>query len=67
MAPDGQFFEDVYIATWNEKTNNWNEAVPVEGVVNTNEHDAATSISADGQQMLVYQNILGNQHLLSIR
>lgn len=59
MAPDGQFFEDVFIATWNEKTNNWNEAVPVEGAVNTNEHDAATSISADGQQMLVYQNILG--------
>jgi outer membrane protein OmpA-like peptidoglycan-associated protein/tetratricopeptide (TPR) repeat protein len=59
MAPDGQFFEDVFIATWNDKTNNWNKATPAEGAVNTDEHDAATSISADGQQMLVYQNILG--------
>lgn len=59
LAQDGQFFEDIFITTWNESTYDWNEAKPLVGAVNTPGHDAVTSITADGQSMLVYQNIVG--------
>ncbi|MDQ3192477.1 MAG: tetratricopeptide repeat protein [Bacteroidota bacterium] len=56
---DGKYFEDIYISTYNDSTNKWSVAESVEGRLNTEFHDAALSISADGKQIFVYKNIPG--------
>lgn len=54
---DHQYYEDVYISTWNEELNEWNEAESVEGRLNSEYHDACLNISPDGSYIFVYRNI----------
>ncbi len=53
---DFKFFEDVYISEWNEEEQDWEEAYPIEGKLNTEGHDAALSISKDGNIIFLYRN-----------
>lgn len=53
---DGDFFEDIYISLWDTINHKWLAAESVPGNVNTDAHDAATSISPDGKQIFIYKN-----------
>jgi Tol biopolymer transport system component len=53
----GDYYDDIYLATWNDEKNKWNEAEDVEGDLNTAGHDACLSISPDGSTIFVYRNI----------
>lgn len=53
---DGKFFQDIYISTWDTLNKKWIEAESVPGNVNTDAHDACTSISPDGKQIFIYKN-----------
>ncbi len=50
---DNNYMEDIYIAT-REPGGKWNEAKNMGAPVNTNDHDANSGISADGQRFLIY-------------
>ena len=63
---DGQYYEDVYEAKWNSLKEEWGESKPVEGALNSDEHDANTSVSPDGQSILVFKNVSSeNKKILS--
>lgn len=49
---DGQFFEDIYIT--NLENGIWSEPVGIASL-NTIDHDASISISADGQELYIYK------------
>jgi len=53
----GQYYDDIYMATWNDEKGTWNPAEGVEGNLNTAGHDACLSISPDGNIIFVYRNI----------
>jgi hypothetical protein len=53
---DGKFFQDIYISMWDTVAKKWIEAESVPGNVNTDAHDACTSISPDGKQIFIYKN-----------
>ena len=55
---DGGFFEDIYISNWDTVSKKWLDAETVPGNVNTDAHDACTSISPDGKQIYIYKNDL---------
>lgn len=56
---NGVYYEDVMISTKDYK-NSWTEPIPINSI-NTNGHDAAISISHDGQKLFIYKNIgVGN-------
>ena len=54
---DNKFYEDIYIAEWDEEKNAFGEAKPIQGRLNTEYHDACLSISPDGKFIFVYKNI----------
>ena len=49
---DGQFFEDIYLS--HQVNGVWSEPEGI-SVLNTKDHDASISISADGQEIYVYK------------
>jgi hypothetical protein len=49
---DGQFFEDIYISK--QVNGAWSEPKGI-SILNTKDHDASISISADGQEIYVYK------------
>jgi Tol biopolymer transport system component len=53
---DGDFFEDIYISLWDTINRKWLVAESAPGNINTDAHDAATSISPDGKQIFIYKN-----------
>lgn len=55
-AGDYKYFEDIYITKWDTNFNDWTKAIPVEGKLNTEGHDASLSISPDGNQIYIYRN-----------
>lgn len=58
---EGDFknFEDIYMSKWDDMKSSWTEAEMVKGSLNTEGHDACTSISPDGKLIFVYRNIEG--------
>jgi tetratricopeptide (TPR) repeat protein len=52
-----QYYDDIYIADWNEQTQSWNEAKNIGEPINTDGFDANLSISPDGQNIFIYKNI----------
>ena len=63
---DGQYYEDVYKAKWNDLKEEWGKSKPVEGALNSDDHDANTSVSPDGQSILVFKNVSSeNKKILS--
>jgi len=55
-AGDYKYFEDIYITKWDAPNNEWTKALPIEGKLNTEGHDASLSISPDGNQIYIYRN-----------
>lgn len=53
---DFKYFEDIYISEWDSADNTWGKAMPIEGKLNTEGHDASLSISPDGNQIFIYRN-----------
>lgn len=53
---DFGYFDDVYESYWSEEKKNWLAADMVRGPINSEGHDAVTSISADGTMMFLYRN-----------
>jgi outer membrane protein OmpA-like peptidoglycan-associated protein len=63
---DGQYYEDVYETKWNTLKDEWGESKPVEGALNSDEHDANTSVSPDGKSILLFKNVSSeNKKILS--
>jgi len=54
---DHGYYEDIYISTYDEKTNSWSPAEGIKGRMNTVFHDACMSISPDGNEIFVYKNV----------
>lgn len=60
LSPTGEPFEDIYISRKNG--DEWEEAKPIEGQVNTPKHDACVGLSPDGERLFVYRsnkNLIG--------
>jgi hypothetical protein len=56
---DGYWFEDIYIS---HKTNGvWSEPEKLGPGINTANHDASISLSADGQKLLLYRSSSGGE------
>jgi tetratricopeptide (TPR) repeat protein len=55
-AGDFKYFEDIYISEWDANENTWGKAIPIEGKLNTEGHDASLSISPDGNKIYIYRN-----------
>lgn len=53
---DKKYFEDIYIANWNDTENRWNKGEQIPGRLNTDVHDGCLSISPDGSEIFVYKN-----------
>lgn len=63
---DRQYYEDVYEAKWNSLKDEWGQSKPVEGALNSDGHDANTSVSPDGQSILIFKNVSSeNKKILS--
>jgi outer membrane protein OmpA-like peptidoglycan-associated protein len=60
---EGQYFEDIYIST--KKNGEWQAAVNIGPPVNTVGNEAAIAISADGQEILIYKDDLGDGNIYS--
>lgn len=57
VEADRKYFEDIYITTWNDEKNTWEEAEQIKGNLNTEGHDASLSLSPDGKQIFIYRNV----------
>lgn len=53
---DNKHFEDIYISRWDSIKKMWADAELIPGSINTEGHDACTSISPDGKQIFIYKN-----------
>lgn len=61
VTEDGKYYEDVYTS---EKINGeWIEPVSIGTNINTVEHDASISLSADGQTLLTYKDENGDGNI----
>ncbi len=54
----GQYYDDIYVAEWDDETAKWNISTEAEGSINTPGHDAILGISPDGNTIFVYRNII---------
>ncbi len=53
---DRKYFEDVYISHFDTLKKSWSVAELIPGSINTDGHDACSSISPDGKQIFIYRN-----------
>lgn len=53
---DGKYYQDIYVSYFDTVNKKWTSAQPVPGNVNTDAHDAITSISPDGKIIFIYKN-----------
>ncbi len=61
---NGDWFEDIYISTKNDK-DNWTAARPIGSNINTADHEASIGLSADGQKLLIYKGEEGGSIWMS--
>ncbi|MBI4648450.1 MAG: PD40 domain-containing protein [Bacteroidia bacterium] len=54
-----EYFDDIYMSKWDNKTRTWGACIQFGPPLNTEGHDANLSISPDGRQILLYKNITG--------
>ncbi len=57
IASDGEYYQDIYITTFDNEKGMWNIASKIPGSVNTPGHDANCSISPDGTKIFTFQNL----------
>ena len=53
---DKKYYEDIYVARWDSIKKIFNQAELLPGSINTEGHDACTSISPDGKEIYIYKN-----------
>jgi len=58
---DGQYTEDIYISTFNGKS--FNQAIRLDGNINTPGHEASVGLSFDGSQLFIYRDDDGDGNL----
>jgi tetratricopeptide (TPR) repeat protein len=51
------YYDDIYISKWDEQKHDWAPSVNIGAPINTEYHDANTSISPDGNTIFIYKNI----------
>ncbi len=54
-----EYYDDIYISTFNEETGEWSPAKNIGPPINTEYHDADLSITFDGKKILIYKNVEG--------
>lgn len=54
-SPNGEYFEDIYLATREE--GKWQEPTPLPNNINTDAHDACVALSNDGQKLFIFKNL----------
>ena len=52
------YYDDIYISTYDEKTKDWSTAANLGAPINTEAHDANMSISPDGNTIFIYKNVM---------
>jgi tetratricopeptide (TPR) repeat protein/outer membrane protein OmpA-like peptidoglycan-associated protein len=58
LLPDNQYYENIYVSNWNKEEEAWDEAIAVEGKLNSKgDYSANTGVSPDGKSILVYKNV----------
>ena len=58
LTEDGKYFEDIFYSVIEK--NKWTPALNMGDSINTGNHEATMSISADGEQLLMYKYELGS-------
>lgn len=58
---DKKYFEDIYIARWDSVKKTWSTAELLPGNINTEGHDACSSISPDGKEIYIYKNDINEE------
>jgi Tol biopolymer transport system component len=53
---DEMYYEDIYVSHWDTLKKVWTDAELIPGAINTEGHDACTSISPDGKQIFIFKN-----------
>jgi len=56
MDPNGKYYEDIYISTFDKITRTWAKAQQISGNVNTPRHEASIGLTPDGKQLFVYKD-----------
>jgi tetratricopeptide (TPR) repeat protein len=56
LQGDHKFYEDIYISEWDSENKMWKSAENIPGKLNTEGHDAALCIGADGKVIYLYRN-----------
>lgn len=59
----GKYFEDIYIST--KTDTGWSKAMNIGSPINTVGNEASVGVSADGQQILIYKDDLGDGNIYS--
>ncbi|MFH2142959.1 MAG: hypothetical protein ABIJ97_11085, partial [Bacteroidota bacterium] len=54
-----EYYDDIYISTWDAGSKVWTKAVNIGSPVNSDGHDANMSISPDGKELFTYKNLMG--------
>lgn len=60
---NGQYFEDIYIAEFDNEENKWKKAKLIGNNVNGQGHEATVNLSADGLKLFIYKDDGGNGNL----
>ena len=69
LDPTGRPFEDVYTSQRESDREDWSEAKPIVGKINTDQHDACVGLSPDGNRLFIYrsnENLIGGDLFESI-
>ena len=61
IADDGKYFEDIYIS--NKVNGQWTKPLPIGENINSNGHEATISLSADGEQLFIYRDDMGDGNI----
>ncbi|PLX11912.1 MAG: hypothetical protein C0594_03010, partial [Marinilabiliales bacterium] len=54
-----EYYDDIYMSKWDDKTNSWGPCTQLKEPINTDGHDANLSITPDGTKIFLYKNIRG--------
>ena len=55
----GMYYQDIWISERDTITGEWQDAENIRGALNSKEHDASPSISADGNVIIIYRSVNG--------
>jgi tetratricopeptide (TPR) repeat protein/outer membrane protein OmpA-like peptidoglycan-associated protein len=63
LLPDNQYAENIYVSKWSNEEDAWDEAILVEGKLNSKDgYSANTGVAPDGKSILVYKNLDENNN-----